>query len=166
MSVGPYRQSIEANIDLSAVSAFLESKTEAIRLALAERMTAVDLMLQSKIVEGKLSGDPIKRRTGKLSNSVRPIETMVSGPEITGGVTAGGGPAYYAKFLEYGTRAHLIFPVKARCLAFIIDGKQVFAMRVNHPGNRAYAFMRGTLEENSQNIIGEFQDAAAEAANS
>jgi hypothetical protein len=46
----------------------------------------------------------------------------------------------------------------------MIDGKQIFAMRVNHPGTKEYAFMRGTLAENEDVITAEFQDAAREAA--
>jgi hypothetical protein len=45
-----------------------------------------------------------------------------------------------------------------------MNGKEVFFKRVMHPGNRAYAFMRGTLGEESANIQAGFQETAAEAA--
>lgn len=156
--------SVEVTIDTSAVGPYLQDKSGAIRAALVEKMTAVSTMLQSKIVGEKLSGQLLNRRTGKLSDSVRIEGVTVTDTEIDGGVTAGGGPVTYAAALEYGSKPHIIVPVKARALAFMIDGKQIFAMRVNHPGTKEYAFMRGTLAENEDVITAEFQDAAREAA--
>jgi hypothetical protein len=165
MAIGPFRESVDVTIDTSAVGPYLESKTNAIREALIARMTAVDTMLQSKIV-GKLSGELLQQRTGKLSSSVRIVETTASATEIAGGVTAGGGPVNYAAALEYGAKAHIIQAINVKALAFMWQGRQVFFKSVNHPGNEAYAYMRGTLDENSENIQAEFQDAADEAARS
>lgn len=158
--------SVEVTIDTSAVGPYLQERTTAIRVALAEKMTAVSTMLQSKIVGDKLSGQLLNRRSGKLSDSVRVEAVVATETEIDGGVTAGGGPVNYAAALEDGAKAHVIMPKNAKALAFMIDGKQIFAMRVNHPGNRAYSYMKGTLTENADTIRGEFQDAASEAAQS
>ncbi len=153
---------VEVTIDSSAVGPYLDSKGDAIREALLRRMQIVSEMLQKKIL-GKLGDDPIKQRTGKLATSVRVIPPEDTGDEIEGGVQSGGGPAYYARMLESGTEAHDIVPVTKQALQFFIDGKELFRKRVHHPGTKAYKFMSETLEENADNIIGEFKDAVKEA---
>jgi hypothetical protein len=161
---GPFRESIGIDIDTSAVGPYFAYKGYEIRAALAEKMMAVSTMLQSKIVGDKLSGQLLNRRTGKLSDSVRVVEVSQSTDTIEGGVTAGGGVVDYARSLEYGSQAHDIVPRTKQALAFMIDGKMIFAKRVHHPGTRAYAFMRGTLDEYAATIQAEFQSAAKEAA--
>lgn len=49
------------------------------------------------------------------------------------------------EMLEYGTRPHEITPVKAKVLAFTVDGDQVFTKHVDHPGTKAYAFTNKTF---------------------
>ena len=162
--IGPLRESIGVTVDTSSVGPFLESKTGAIRAALARKMDFTEARLQGIIVGDKLSGQLLNRGTGSLSNSVRPTKTIVTNSEITGGVVAGGTGAPHARPLEYGSNAHPIEAVNAKALHFVMNGKEVFFKRVMHPGNRAYAFMRGTLGEESANIQAGFQETAAEAA--
>lgn len=163
---GPYREAVGVTIDTSAVGPYLESKTSAVKDALAAKMDFTTLRLQKIIVDDKLQGQLLNHRTGNLGGSVRPTETTVTETEIDGGVVAGGTGAPYARPLEYGARAHLIQAVNAKALHFSINGKEVFAKSVRHPGNRAYAFMRGTLDEEASNITAGFQDAVTEAARS
>jgi hypothetical protein len=177
---GPYQDSVDVEIDVSAVGPALESKTDAIMEALTAKMGSVSLALQSAIVQ-KLSGELLQRRTGQLSNSIRTIPTTVGSDSITGGVLGGGGVAPYARALEDGSVAHVIEAKSAKALAFEVSATSNFApygglfaknggslmvivKKVNHPGTKAYAFMKGTLDENRQNIIGEFQDSVKEGA--
>jgi hypothetical protein len=153
---------ITFSIDTSGVDAQLKEKTTEVITALGNRMTAVDLMLQSKIVDGKLSGNPIKHRTGKLAGSIRVIPTETTGDAITGGVLGGGGAAPYAEGLEDGNPPHVIVPSTKQALMFQIDGKTIFAKRVNHPGNPPFLFMKGTLAENEAIIRAEFQSVPGE----
>lgn len=162
--LGPFRENLPVTIDTSAVGPFLESKVNSVRDALAERMTYTSAMLQQAIVDEKLSGQLLKIRSGKLASSVRGIETYKTWSTISGGVTAGGGPVVYARSLEYGSKAHDILPRNAKSLHFFVDGKEIFTGRVRHPGTKAYAFMRGTLDEKAQEIVSGFQDAAIEGA--
>lgn len=47
----------------------------------------------------------------------------------------------HASFIEYGTRAHIIRPRRAKALRFRAKGGGVvFARRVQHPGTRPYKF--------------------------
>lgn len=163
---GPFRENVGVTIDTAAVGPFLESKTDAIRKALAAKMDFTTARIQKIIVDDKLQGQLLNHRKGKLSNSVRPTETAVTADEIDGGVVAGGTGAPYARALEYGARAHLIKAVNAKALHFSVGGVEIFRKSVMHPGNRAYAFMRGTLDEEASNIQAGFQEAANEAAKS
>ena len=160
---GPYRESVGVTIDTNAVGPFLESKTSAIRAALAEKMTYTSAALTQGIL-GKVTGQLLQVRSGRLSTSVRALPTETAPDEITGGATAGGGVVTYARPLEYGSRAHLIMAINAKTLHFQIDGKGIFRRSVMHPGTRAYAFMRGTLDEQAASIQEGFQQAAIEGA--
>lgn len=182
VSYGPYRENVGVTIDTAAVGPMLESKTDAIRKALAAKMDFTTARMQQIIVNDKLQGQLLNHKTGKLGDSVRPTETVVTADEIDGGVVAGGGVAPYARPLEYGARAHLIRAINAKALAFESSGgsgyepwggafskgdsTMIFVKSVMHPGNRAYAFMRGTLDEEAANIQIGFQEAATEAASS
>lgn len=156
---------VSYTVDTSGVEALLESKTGAVVAALEARVQAIDEMLQAKITGEKLSGQLLQQRTGKLIGSVRTLPVTNDGATIEGGVQAGGGPAYYARFQNYGTAGpYEILPKDPKgVLAFIIDGKQAFAKRVMHPGLRARNFMESTLDENAATIRASLQNAVDEA---
>jgi len=48
--------------------------------------------------------------------------------------------AEYAPYLEFGTRPHVIKPVRRKALRFIVNRKVVFAKRVKHPGTKPSPF--------------------------
>ena len=158
-------EQIRFRVDPSALDGYLPAKGDAVIAALTARVTSVNAALQAKIAGDKLQGNPIKSHTDKLAGSVRTIPTQNDGSKISGGVEAGGGPAFYAKFLEDGSAPHVIRPKDPKgVLAFVVGGKTVFARAVNHPGTKAYLFMKGTLAEERGNIVEQLQDAAAEGA--
>src|ERR1700761_6354129 len=123
---------VSFSVDTAAVEAALRGKADTIIAALVQRTQAIDEALQAKITGEKLSGQMLHQRTGKLIGSVRTIPVTNDGATITGGVQAGGGPAYYAKFQNYGTAGpYEIVPLDPKgVLAFMIGGKQVFAKKV------------------------------------
>jgi len=47
-----------------------------------------------------------------------------------------------ARFMEHGTKRHIIRARRKKFLRFKQGGAWVFRKAVNHPGNRAYLFMR------------------------
>lgn len=78
-------------------------------------------------------------RTGRLKASIHPDPVRRSGPwSISTGVSA---DAPYAAPVHEGARPHVIRPRNARALRFEINGRVVFARRVNHPGQRAQPFL-------------------------
>lgn len=84
-------------------------------------------------------------RTGELRQSLRAIVRTHAG----GGVEIGvGSTAPHAKYLEDGTIPHEIRPVNARFLVSTPDNPTPLRgrrLRVSHPGNRAYGFLRKSL---------------------
>lgn len=79
------------------------------------------------------------KRTGRLRRSIR---------KRVGRFEAEIGPTVpYAVYVEYGTRPHIIRPVRARALRFEVEGEVVFARLVRHPGTKPQRFIRETAEE-------------------
>ncbi len=149
-------QNDSANRLNATIRGLLPKITEAIR----KRLDELDAKLQRKIQTEKLSGQVLHHRTGKLINSIRMIPAKVAGPKVAGYVEGGGGPAWYGKIHEYGTdRAYEIVPVNKKALAFMLNGKQVFATKVQHPAFQERSFMRSSLAEMKDQIHADLQDA-------
>ena len=53
----------------------------------------------------------------------------------------------YAEAIEYGTSPHIIKPVNGKALKFKVDGKTVFAKKINHPGTESQPFFRPALDQ-------------------
>ena len=61
-------------------------------------------------------------------------------------------------YLEYGTRPHVIVPVRAEALHWVgSDGRDRFAARVVHPGTRPLGLVRKTAEDLKEKL----EDVAA-----
>lgn len=74
------------------------------------------------------------RRTGKLQQSV----TVDSVDNLSKRVFVG---VDYGKFVEKGTRPHIIRPRRGKFLSFMNrDNKRIFAKEVHHPGTKPYPF--------------------------
>ena len=96
--------------------------------------------LQDRIYEAARKNVPV--RTGLLRSS---IEKGGFGDFLY--VSMGNPRAYYAPYVEYGTRPHMIYPRKARALRFEVRGKVIFAKYVHHPGTKPQYVMRRSVEE-------------------
>ena len=96
--------------------------------------------LQDRIYEAARRNVPV--RTGVLRSS---IEKGGVGDFLY--VSMGNPRAYYAPYVEYGTRPHMIYPRRAQALRFEVRGKTVFAKYVRHPGTEAKWIMRDSAEE-------------------
>ena len=64
-------------------------------------------------------------------------------------------PSKLWAYIREGTRAHDIFPVRARALRFEVDGVVVFARHVRHPGTQANDFVLRTYDRMRTNIEAE-----------
>lgn len=138
----------------------LEQKGPRLVEVLMGKLTELMLQLKTYIVEQKLSGQVLSRRSGVLSGSIRAIPATLEGTKIVGAVEGGGGPAFYAAVHEYGGSApYQIIATRARALAFVMGGKQVFANSVTHPPAIARPFMSTSLAENAATIEAELRAA-------
>jgi len=61
-------------------------------------------------------------------------------------------PEQVLLYFEYGTKAHSIFPVRAKVLHFFINGEEIFAKNVRHPGTPAWKMFE-TAERRADVII-------------
>lgn len=102
---------------------------------------AADLLRRGLRVESKAKRlCPVD--TGRLRSSIT-TELVMSGGGIP--VVRVGTNVDYAQAVHDGTRPHVILPRRASVLRFPSRGSIVFARRVNHPGTRAYPFLRDAL---------------------
>lgn len=53
----------------------------------------------------------------------------------------------YARYVNDGTRPHIIRPKNASVLRFVVGGRVVYARVVHHPGTRANPFLDRALRE-------------------
>ncbi|MEM2760499.1 MAG: hypothetical protein QXU32_06635 [Nitrososphaerales archaeon] len=83
-----------------------------------------------------LSNTPLK--SGLLRSS---YQKLVSG--LSARISS---VASYVMAVESGSRPHVIATKNARALHFIINGRDVFAKRVQHPGSRGRFFIARTAE--------------------
>lgn len=60
----------------------------------------------------------------------------------------------YAEYLENGTQPHDITPKNASVLHFVVNGNDVFARKVHHPGTKALKFVENSVNEALSYFIG------------
>lgn len=143
---------------LSAV----EAKAPEIGSVVAAKMDELDVETVTYIVTEELHGQILNQRSGKLAGSVRPVPASQEGERIIGGVEAAGGPAWYGVIFEKtGAAPHDIVPVRAKALHFFVEGEEVFAKRVHHPGLSTKPFMAPALEVRTPNYLEGIEAAIA-----
>ena len=136
-----------------SASATLAAMPDRISAALSDKANALAAELEAK-VQQKLAGGVLNPRSGALARSiVTTIEDSAAGISVS---IATSGDVKYAAIQEFGGTIppHQILPDKAGALAFAIDGKRVFAARVNLPAvtmpGRSY--VRSSLAEMADSI--------------
>ena len=116
-----------------------------IRASVAATLTRLGYGLLSEVVDRKLNGEVLQRRSGKLAAS----QTLViedDGFAVSVGFDDRAVP--YGRFQEFGVpHSWLIEAKKARALRFSIDGKTLFRKRVTHPPLPARSFLRSALRD-------------------
>lgn len=93
--------------------------------------------------------------TGRYADSIKVSNTEINGNKISTNiytdakVISSKNKTYNLGYLlEIGTSPHLILPVYAKKLHFLINGKDVYAKRVNHPGSKAQPHFQPSLNAN------------------
>lgn len=143
----------------------LQAMPSKVKAALLRKVTELAFKLESKIKADKLSGQVLNVRTGALrasiANEVTDTTTSVSGRAFSSG------DVKYAAANEFGATipAHEILPSKAQALAFVLQGKQIFAKRVQMPAVTIpeRSFMRSSLADMKPEIIEGLTEAVKDA---
>lgn len=91
---------------------------------------------------------------GELKRSIRTGSNAKKG-RVEAYARAGNKKAYYYRFVEYGTAAHVIKAGKnKKLLTFTArDGKKVEIQQVNHPGAIAKPYMRPALDSKGKDAV-------------
>lgn len=79
-------------------------------------------------------------RTGRLRDSIRLRKEGV-------GYYVVETTAPYAGYVEYGSTPHIIEPTSASVLRFSLEGREIYARRVRHPGSSPRPYWRPALAE-------------------
>ena len=127
--------------------------------ALVEQETARAMVESVAIAEAEVrSRTPV--RTGRLRASVngRVIPATAAGGVVRGTLTIG--MPSYARFVEEGTRPHVIVARRKRALAFKVGGKVVIVRRVRHPGTKGAHMLRDGMAAARPRIEASFLRAA------
>lgn len=123
--------------------------------------------LATLVVTGKLAGQVLNKRSGRLSSAVSADVSEASGMVI-GRTYVQGVP--YAAIQEYGgqTGPHDIIPTVASSLMFPWNGDMVFARKVHHPGSKIpeASYLRSALFDMHDQILQDLQDATIRGAKS
>ncbi len=154
---------IDASLDDHARDA-LAAMPDRLRLALSTKAAELAVSLQARI-QRKLAGEVLNARTGALARAI--TATIEDGSAGTSVVIGASGDIKYAAIHEFGGTIppHQIVPDKARALAFLIGGKQAFAMRVNLPAIEmpARSYLRSSLADMTDEIRAGMNEAVLEA---
>lgn len=150
----------------AAVRAWLTAMPEKVRQRLETTVHLLAEKLRSHVVQDKLMGQVLHRRTGRLGQSIQQRVESDSG-SVTG-IVYSSGDVPYGRIHEYGgkTAAHVIEAKNGKALAFAKGGQMVFARRVNHPGSLMpeRSFMRSSLKDMKDEIIQKMTLAVREGA--
>lgn len=117
---------------LDQYSATLDTLPDRLRDALSDKANMLAAALQAKIQQ-KLSGGVLNAKSGALARSI--VATVDDASANVSVTVSTSDDVKYAAIHEHGgvIPPHEIVPDKAKALAFIVGGKQVFAARVNVP---------------------------------
>jgi len=150
----------------SALADQLAGLPDALRAALAEKVGSLAQDLYEQVTGANLSGDVLNARSGRLRDSIQ-IQQH-AGDGRTGADIFADGSVPYAAIQEFGgkTAAHEILPNKSRSLAFLMNGKQIFSRRVEHPGSviPARSYLRSALSDQSDEIVQDLAQVAISIA--
>ncbi len=87
-------------------------------------------------ITGKLARSTFFQITGGIRDQILTILQPARTPDGD----------FYGEWVRDGTDPHVIVPKKANALRFTIGGQTIFAMKVNHPGNKPNPYHIRTLK--------------------
>jgi hypothetical protein len=136
----------------------LDGMDEAIKLAIAKKLTELTTILHSKVVEN-VSGKILQKQSGQLASSIRQEVDVGTNPMV--GLVFPDPADDKAWALERGGKGYYdIVASKAQLLHFFTKGGvEVFTKSVHHPPSREFAYLRTALEEMTELVPQGFAEA-------
>lgn len=151
---------ITVRVHLGAFEGQLAALQDRLLAAVTRGMTIGLRRLQTVVVDEKLAGQVLQRRSRRLIRSVRLRPAAPRGDQIVGGVEAGGGVAWYGRLHEHGTdRPFVVWAQTARALRFSWQGQTHFARSTVHPPFRERSFLRSAFTEQQTRLIDAIREA-------
>ena len=135
--------------DIKTLASYLNSISNSIAkdIATAQRETAESIRGDTQSLAPK--------GTGKYADSIKVSKTKITSNNIEtliytdSQVISSKGKSYNLGFLlENGTAPHMIYPVNAKALHFVIGGEDIFTKYVKHPGFKAMPHFIPALNKN------------------
>src|ERR1700734_3828617 len=120
-------------VDTRSVTAKLDAMPAQVHAKLRQAVYTLAEKLRSHVIQDKLLGQVLNRRSGRLGGSIQQkVDSTAS--SVTGTVYSAG-DVKYAAIHEFGGTipAHEIVASKAKSLAFLWKGKQAFYRSVYIP---------------------------------
>jgi phage gpG-like protein len=152
------------SLDASAARDRLDAMPRQIHDALLQKIDALRQDLYDCVVDQKLSGEVLHAKSGALRASI--FSDVLDQGDTIRAVVGSAGDVKYAAIQEFGgkTAAHDILPDKAKALAFVGEGKQVFAKIVHHPGSTIpqRSYLRSALADMRDAIVDALTQAAVD----
>ena len=143
------------HVDADRAVAKMDARASAVSAKMGQVVTALTL----KLLAAVQTRAPVV--TGKLRRSIFQ-DIAVNKAQALGRVYVDT-TTPYAKFVEFGTKPHDIYPTKAQALRFMVGGEPVFAKVVHHPGTKAQFYVHGPFEEMKPEIVAKIEGAVGEA---
>lgn len=97
-----------------------------------------------------------KDRTGELRGTIDVIDRGTYWKRVIA-------RARHGRFIEDGTKPHVIRPRNGTFLKFVVGGRTVFARKVNHPGTSRRPFMQNAANAGAQAMRVLFDEGIAKA---
>lgn len=146
---------LTCNIDLSEFRSLVGRTLDVLERDMGR---AVELAALEGAEEARRVGR-YQDRSGRLRAGIIARFVSNSGRSVTWEILS---PASYSKFIESGTRPHVIRARGDGYLAFQVGGRTVFARQVNHPGTHAYPFAGPGMQQAERTLVRELEQLPAE----
>lgn len=134
----------------------------------AEKLEELESVMEEKIVDAMEEAVLLVEASakenapvdsGRLRSRIASEVVRIGSDTVKGLI---GTDVEYAPFVEFGTASHTI-TADSGYLHFTVDGEEVFAKSVQHPGTEPQPFLRPAIEQHRADIRQIFADAVEEA---
>ena len=148
----------------TAVLARFNERAPRFKATILKTTAALGVRLHSIVVDDKLAGGVLHRRTGRLASAqTLEVNDLATGASATVGFNKGTVP--YGVYQEFGVpHPWVIEATRAKALRFTIGGQVMFRKRVVHPGLPERSFLRSALEQLRPEVGPAYETALKEAS--